>query len=409
MGGLTEGYAIAAMQLIDFDEDGNCIGSNFMDYLSRPRGRRPSFELGETVTPSPHHPLGAKGVGESATVGSPAAYVNAVIDALAHAGVRNIEMPVTSDKVWEALERGGPRRVTSRDPDGRRPRRGRPARRRGASRSRSPPSSRAAARVGAARRPRRRDRGRAARRLGRRRVLRARRRPRGAAGAGGRRAAALRICPPGIAVDEDGVVVAESSCASEGTVEVLIEPQLPAFRCSRSSARARPRRRSRARRGDRLARDERPGAGADAVVVATMGRGDAEAARGGARDARRLRRPRREREACRRSSSRGCASAGSTRRRSRACGARPGSISARSSRRRSRSRSWPRSSRGGTTVTRGHRLPVEAIDPVCGMTVAVVADTPSAEHEGVTYWFCCPGCRGRFVREPERFLAAESA
>ena len=50
------------------------------------------------MTPSPHHPIGAKGVGESATVGSPAAFVNAVVDALAHAGVRNIEMPMTPDR-----------------------------------------------------------------------------------------------------------------------------------------------------------------------------------------------------------------------------------------------------------------------------------------------------------------------
>jgi carbon-monoxide dehydrogenase large subunit len=103
-GGLTEGFAIAAMQLIDFDEEGNCIGANLMDYLIPTAWETPAFELGETVTPSPHHPLGAKGVGESATVGSPAAYVNAVIDALAHAGVRNLEMPVTADKVWAALQ-----------------------------------------------------------------------------------------------------------------------------------------------------------------------------------------------------------------------------------------------------------------------------------------------------------------
>jgi aerobic carbon-monoxide dehydrogenase large subunit len=107
MGGLTEGFAIAAMQQITFDEDGNCIGSNFMDYLLPTAWETPSFDLGETVTPSPHHPLGAKGVGESATVGSPAAYVNAVVDALAHAGVRNLEMPVTSDKVWKALNEVG--------------------------------------------------------------------------------------------------------------------------------------------------------------------------------------------------------------------------------------------------------------------------------------------------------------
>jgi carbon-monoxide dehydrogenase large subunit len=107
MGGLTEGYGIAAMELITFDEEGNCIGSNFTDYLLPTSWETPSFELGETVTPSPHHPIGAKGVGESATVGSPAAYVNAVVDALAHAGVRNLEMPVTSDKVWQALQEAG--------------------------------------------------------------------------------------------------------------------------------------------------------------------------------------------------------------------------------------------------------------------------------------------------------------
>jgi len=107
MGGLTEGYAIAAMELITFDEDGNCIGSNFMDYLIPTAWETPEFELGETVTPSPHHPIGAKGVGESATVGSPAAYVNAVVDALAHAGVRTFEMPVTPDKVWQALSEAG--------------------------------------------------------------------------------------------------------------------------------------------------------------------------------------------------------------------------------------------------------------------------------------------------------------
>jgi carbon-monoxide dehydrogenase large subunit len=104
MGGLAEGFGIAAMQLIDFDEDGNCIGANFVDYLLPTAWETPKFELGETVTPSPHHPLGAKGVGESATVGSPAAFVNAVVDALAHAGVRNLEMPVTSDRVWAALQ-----------------------------------------------------------------------------------------------------------------------------------------------------------------------------------------------------------------------------------------------------------------------------------------------------------------
>ena len=107
MGGLTEGFGMAAMELITFDEEGNCLGSNFTDYLLPTSWETPSFELAETVTPSPHHPIGAKGVGESATVGSPAAYVNAVVDALAHAGIRDLDMPIGPDKVWEALVEAG--------------------------------------------------------------------------------------------------------------------------------------------------------------------------------------------------------------------------------------------------------------------------------------------------------------
>ena len=106
-GGLTEGWGIAFTELITFDGHGNCIGSNFTDYLLPTAWETPKFETFATVTPSPHHPLGAKGVGESATVGSPAAYVNAVIDALAPLGTRNLDMPVTSDRVWTELRRAG--------------------------------------------------------------------------------------------------------------------------------------------------------------------------------------------------------------------------------------------------------------------------------------------------------------
>jgi aerobic carbon-monoxide dehydrogenase large subunit len=102
-GGLTEGFAMSSMQWITFDDDGNCIGSTFMDYLIPTAWETPRFELLETCTPSPHHPIGAKGIGESATVGSPAAFVNAVIDAVAHLGVRNIDMPVLPDRVWAAI------------------------------------------------------------------------------------------------------------------------------------------------------------------------------------------------------------------------------------------------------------------------------------------------------------------
>jgi carbon-monoxide dehydrogenase large subunit len=106
-GGLTEGFAKSSMQWITFDDDGNCIGANFMDYLIPTAWETPRFELLETCTPSPHHPIGAKGVGESATVGSPAAFVNAVIDAVAHLGVRNIDMPVLPDRVWSAMQSAG--------------------------------------------------------------------------------------------------------------------------------------------------------------------------------------------------------------------------------------------------------------------------------------------------------------
>jgi carbon-monoxide dehydrogenase large subunit len=106
MGGLTEAYAMASMQYITFDEEGNCIGSNYMDYLLPTAWETPGFELYEVVTPCPHHPIGAKGIGECATVGGPAAFVNAVMNALKHTGVRNIDMPLMPNRVYEALQTG---------------------------------------------------------------------------------------------------------------------------------------------------------------------------------------------------------------------------------------------------------------------------------------------------------------
>ena len=105
-GGLTEGFAIAFMQEIQYDRDGNNLNTNFTDYLLPTSLETPHWETGNTVTPSPHHPIGAKGVGESPNVGSPAAFVNAVVDALSPLGVRHIEMPVTREKVWRAIQGG---------------------------------------------------------------------------------------------------------------------------------------------------------------------------------------------------------------------------------------------------------------------------------------------------------------
>ncbi len=106
MGGLTEAYAASSMQFQTYDADGNMVGSNYMDYLLPTAWETPGFELHEVVTPCPHHPIGAKGVGECATVGGPAAFVNAVHDALSDTGVRNIDMPLLPDRVWQAIQDG---------------------------------------------------------------------------------------------------------------------------------------------------------------------------------------------------------------------------------------------------------------------------------------------------------------
>ncbi|HEX3923983.1 MAG TPA: aerobic carbon-monoxide dehydrogenase large subunit [Streptosporangiaceae bacterium] len=103
-GGLADGVGMALMQVIAFDTEGNCLGGSFMDYLLPTAVECPSWELGATVTPSPHHPIGAKGVGESATVGSPPAIVNSVMDALAPFGVRHADMPLTPSNVWSAIQ-----------------------------------------------------------------------------------------------------------------------------------------------------------------------------------------------------------------------------------------------------------------------------------------------------------------
>lgn len=106
-GGLADGIGMALMEVMAFDTDGNHLGASFMDYLLPTAMECPSWELGETVTPSPHHPIGAKGVGESATVGSPPAVTNAVLDAIR---VRHADMPLTPAAVWRAV-RGTPLRT----------------------------------------------------------------------------------------------------------------------------------------------------------------------------------------------------------------------------------------------------------------------------------------------------------
>jgi carbon-monoxide dehydrogenase large subunit len=105
-GGLVEGIGQALMQIISFDEAGKCLNEPFMDYLLPTAMECPElgFELGETVTPCPHHPIGAKGVGEAPCVGSTPCVVNAVIDGLFHArGITHMDLPCTPSRVWDAM------------------------------------------------------------------------------------------------------------------------------------------------------------------------------------------------------------------------------------------------------------------------------------------------------------------
>lgn len=106
-GGLTQGLAPAMYESLIYDEEGNILNGTFMDYLVPTAVETPHWETAHTITPSPHHPLGAKGVGESATVGAPPAIVNAVVDALSPLGITHMEIPITPPQVWEILNDHG--------------------------------------------------------------------------------------------------------------------------------------------------------------------------------------------------------------------------------------------------------------------------------------------------------------
>ncbi len=102
-GGIAQGAAQALFEGVFYDEEGNPITGNLMDYAIPSAAELPSFETYNTETDSPRNPLGAKGIGESGTVGSTPAIQNAVIDAVNHLGVKHIDMPLTSVTVWNAI------------------------------------------------------------------------------------------------------------------------------------------------------------------------------------------------------------------------------------------------------------------------------------------------------------------
>ncbi|MCL4313415.1 MAG: xanthine dehydrogenase family protein molybdopterin-binding subunit [Actinobacteria bacterium] len=102
-GGIAQGAAQALWEEAVYDDRGNLLTTTFADYLVPSAAELPSMEMASTVTPSPTNPLGVKGVGEAGTIGSTPAVMNAVVDALSHIGVSNLDMPASPQRVWQAI------------------------------------------------------------------------------------------------------------------------------------------------------------------------------------------------------------------------------------------------------------------------------------------------------------------
>ncbi len=104
-GGIAQGAAQALIEEVVYDADGAPLTSTLADYPFLSITEVPSFELVEMETPTPYNPLGAKGIGEAGTIGATPAVQNAVVDAVAHLGVRHIDMPTTPERVWDAIQK----------------------------------------------------------------------------------------------------------------------------------------------------------------------------------------------------------------------------------------------------------------------------------------------------------------
>ncbi|HTN52996.1 MAG TPA: xanthine dehydrogenase family protein molybdopterin-binding subunit [Anaeromyxobacter sp.] len=106
-GGLAQGIGQALLEGAVYDDRGQLLSGSFLGYTMPRASDLPSFSVGNHATPCTHNPLGSKGVGEVGAIGSPPAVINAVVDALAHLGVRHVEMPATSERVWRAIRDAG--------------------------------------------------------------------------------------------------------------------------------------------------------------------------------------------------------------------------------------------------------------------------------------------------------------
>ena len=105
-GGVAQGIAQALYEEFSYDENGQPTTATFIDYLMPGAPDLPSYKSGRINTPNPNNSLGAKGIGESGSVGTPPAVMNAVVDAVRHLGVTHIDMPATPQKLWEILQGG---------------------------------------------------------------------------------------------------------------------------------------------------------------------------------------------------------------------------------------------------------------------------------------------------------------
>jgi len=103
-GGIAQGAAQALLEEFVYDADGNPLTASFADYPFLSATEIPSFELASMATPTTYNPIGVKGIGEAGTIGSTPAVQNAVVDALAHLGVRHVDMPASPQRVWQALQ-----------------------------------------------------------------------------------------------------------------------------------------------------------------------------------------------------------------------------------------------------------------------------------------------------------------
>ena len=106
-GGITHGIGQCLLEEAVYDENGQLLSGELLDYAVPKAHQVISYDLGHTVTPCPHNPLGVKGCGEAGAIASPAAVANAVIDALKPFGIRHLDMPLTPEKVWSAIQSEG--------------------------------------------------------------------------------------------------------------------------------------------------------------------------------------------------------------------------------------------------------------------------------------------------------------